>query len=147
MACPAEISLLHHRSPVQHHWWLADGGSPQQIAGLLGAPLRRTARRASSYEELLSVFAPLPAANGQPTSYRYMIQLRRQGTNVCCWRHYPKGIGWQRRCGPMPLELFVRRFSAGTSSLDDRAPATLNAVGGHRRRPEPAPAASWPDPP
>lgn len=118
MACPAEISLLDHRSSAQHHWWLADGGFPQQIAGLLGAALRRTARRASSYEELLSVFVPLPAAVGQQASYRYRIRWRQQGTELCCWRRYPEGIGWQRRCGPMPLELFVRRFSGGNSSLE-----------------------------
>lgn len=147
MACPAEISLLHHHSPAQHHWWLADGGFPQQIAGLLGAVLRRTAQRASSYDELLSVFAPLPAANGQSASYRYRIQLRRQGIEVCCWRRYPEGIGWQRRCGPMPLELFVQRFCGGDSGPLGRSAAAVNGDGDHRRRPELGPAANWPDPP
>ena len=116
--CPALISLLHVSHPVQHHWWLADGGFPQGIAALLAAPLRATSRSARNLDELLQVFAPLPplgAAEANPASqqahYRYLIRLRQRGAQVCCWRRYPEGIGWQRRCGPMPLELFVRRFS------------------------------------
>jgi hypothetical protein len=118
--CPALISLLHVSHPVQHHWWLADGGFPQRIAALLAAPLRATQRSARNLDELLQVFAPLPplgAAEANPAShqasYRYLIRLRQRGAQVCCWRRYPEGVGWQRRCGPMPLELFVRRFSGG----------------------------------
>jgi hypothetical protein len=29
---------------------------------------------------------------------------------IACWRRYPAGIGWQRRCGPMPLRTFLERF-------------------------------------
>jgi len=28
-----------------------------------------------------------------------------------CWRYYPQGLGWQRRCGPMPLRAFIRHFA------------------------------------
>ena len=49
---------------------------------------------------------------GVQASYRYLIQLRPHGAALSCWRRYPEGIGWQRRCGPMPLAQFVRRFSA-----------------------------------
>jgi hypothetical protein len=117
--CPALISLVHVQHPRQHHWWLADGGFPQHIASLLGAPLRTTAQAARSLDELHQVFAPLPplgAAEANPAGdqacYRYLIRLRARGAEVCCWRRYPEGIGWQRRCGPMPLAQFVRRFSA-----------------------------------
>ena len=118
--CAALISLLHVHHPAQHHWWLADGGFPQRIAGLLAAPLQASRRRPSTLDELLQVFEPLPllgAAEANPACdqarYRYLIRLRHRGAEMCCWRRYPEGIGWQRRCGPMPLEQFVRRFSAG----------------------------------
>jgi hypothetical protein len=118
-SCPALISLVHLQQPRQHHWWLAEGGFPQRIAGLLGAPLRGSDHGARRLEELLQVFDPLPQlgsaeANpaGMQASYRYLIQLRPGGVALSCWRRYPEGIGWQRRCGPMPLAQFVRRFSA-----------------------------------
>lgn len=117
-SCPALISLVHLQHPRQHHWWLADGGFPQRIAGLLGSPLQRSGCPARQLSELLQVFAPLPPlrsveANpaGMQASYRYLIQLRPNGPALSCWRRYPEGIGWQRRCGPMPLAQFVRRFS------------------------------------
>lgn len=119
--CSALISLHHSRHPAQHHWWLAQGGFPQRVAGLLAAPLQRTRRAARSLDDWLEVFAPLPLLNGgavdhpehPPASYRYLLELKARGVQVCCWRRYPEGIGWQRRCGPMPLEQFVRRFNAG----------------------------------
>jgi hypothetical protein len=118
-SCAALISLVHLQHPRQHHWWLAEDGFPQRIAGLLGAPLRRNDRPARQLEELLQVFEPLPplgSAEANPAgvqaSYRYLIQLRPGGAALSCWRRYPEGIGWQRRCGPMPLAQFVRRFSA-----------------------------------
>ena len=45
----------------------------------------------------------------------YLYELRvvqRRGASVwiACWRRYPAGIGWQRRCGPMPLRRFLERF-------------------------------------
>jgi hypothetical protein len=118
-SCPALISLVHLQHPRQHHWWLAENGFPQRIAGLLGAPLRCSDHGARQLDELLQVFEPLPElgsaeANpaGDQASYRYLIQLRPGGAALSCWRRYPEGIGWQRRCGPMPLAQFVRRFSA-----------------------------------
>ena len=118
-SCPALISLVHLQHPRQHHWWLANDGFPQRIAGLLGAPLRCSDHGARQLEELLQVFEPLPplgSAEANPAgvqaSYRYLIQLRPHGAALSCWRRYPEGIGWQRRCGPMPLAQFVQRFSA-----------------------------------
>ena len=49
--------------------------------------------------------------------FHYHVQLRRGGHHplqVQCWRRYPRGIGWQRRCGPMSLECFLRRFLPGS---------------------------------
>jgi hypothetical protein len=45
--------------------------------------------------------------------YRYEIRLlrrRREPVWIACWRRYPAGIGWQRRCGPMPMGAFLARF-------------------------------------
>jgi hypothetical protein len=116
-SCPALISLVHLQHPRQHHWWLAADGFPQRIAALLGAPLRGHDRPAQKLDELLQVFDPLPplgSAEANPAgvqaSYRYLIQLRSDGAALSCWRRYPEGIGWQRRCGPMPLAQFVRQF-------------------------------------
>lgn len=117
--CPAQISLVQREHPLQHHWWLAEDGCPQRIASLLGSPLRHTNRGVCQLDELLQVFDPLPqlgSAKANPAglqaSYRYLIQWRAPGAALSCWRRYPQGIGWQRRCGPMALDQFVRRFSA-----------------------------------
>jgi hypothetical protein len=119
VAAAAVISLVSSSRPVQHHWWLPAGGSPHQLADLLGTPLRRTGAPARSLQELTSVFAPLPAlpaAEANPAcrlaSFRYLICLHRGGPRLSCWRRLPSGEGWQRRCGPMPLAGFVARFAA-----------------------------------
>jgi hypothetical protein len=121
--CPALISLLDRGLRRQHHWWLGDGGSPQRIAGLLAAPLRRSDAPPRRFEEISQVFAPLrelPTAAAGPAAaqaaYRYLIRLRGRGISVCCWRRYGAGIGWQRRCGPMHLGRFLERFGPGARS-------------------------------
>jgi hypothetical protein len=134
--CPALISLVHLQHPRQHHWWLAESGDPQRIAGLLGSALRGSGRGACHLDELLQVFDPLPAlgsaeANpaGRQASYRYQIQLRPGGADLSCWRRYPEGIGWQRRCGPMPLALFVRRFHAPALAVHPADPIGRELLG------------------
>jgi hypothetical protein len=62
------------------------------------------------------VSAEQPGSQAAPSTaalatYRYRIQLHGQGSQVCCWRRYPDGLGWQRRCGPMPLTRFITRFA------------------------------------
>lgn len=113
------------RSAAQHHWWLAGDGFPQRIAGLLAAPLQATGQPAASAAELAEIFAPLPAiaaAEAHPAcrqaGYRYLLCLRTSGVHLSCWRQYPGEVGWQRRCGPMALAAFIRRFGAprGASS-------------------------------
>jgi hypothetical protein len=135
-SCAALISLVHLQHPRQHHWWLAEAGYPQRIAGLLGAPLRGSGRGACQLDELLQVFDPLPAlgsaeANpaGLQASYRYLIQLRPGGAALSCWRRYPEGIGWQRRCGPMSLALFVRRFQAPALAVHPADPIGRDLLG------------------
>jgi hypothetical protein len=67
-----------------------------------------------------------PAATAASCLYRYEIRLhqrRGQSVWIACWRRYPAGIGWQRRCGPMPLRIFLERFL-------DRRCGGLNRSGG-----------------
>ena len=125
MACPALISLTKTHPPRQWHWWLPDGGFPQALASLLGSPLQASGHPPRTWQELRSVFAPLaavvilaerPCSNAPPppaalASYCYRIQWHGRGSQVCCWRRYPDGLGWQRRCGPMPLARFITRFA------------------------------------
>ncbi len=118
------ISVLEPSRNRQSHWLIPCGGYPQAIAGLLGAPLCSTGQPARSWREWLAVLAPLaplaptPGTQASPEQpsplYRYLLCLpasRRDGIRVSCWRRYPEGLGWQRRCGPMPLAAFVERFS------------------------------------
>ena len=117
----AVISVLEPSRDRQSHWLLPCGGYPQAIAALLAAPLCSTGLPARSWREWLAVLAPLPPlVNTQPHAdqpaplYRYLLCLppsRRDTIRVSCWRRYPEGLGWQRRCGPMPLAAFVERFS------------------------------------
>lgn len=117
----AVISVLEPSRDRQSHWLLPCGGYPQAIAALLAAPLCSTGQPARSWREWLAVLAPLPPLPGteptadQPTPlYRYLLCLppgRRDSPRISCWRRYPEGLGWQRRCGPMPLAAFVERFS------------------------------------
>ena len=44
-------------------------------------------------------------------TYRYLICLHRHGNRLSCWRRYPEALGWQRRCGPMPVAQFIHRFN------------------------------------
>lgn len=115
----ALITLASAGKQDCHHWWLAQGGQPQRLAALMAAPLRTTGQPAAQPQELIEVFRPLPRGEstgrgpgGEEALYRYRIDPRRGGLQLSCWRRYPKGIGWQRRCGPMPLRLFIQRFNA-----------------------------------
>ena len=134
-ATAAVISVLEPSRNRHGHWLLPCGGYPQAIAALVGAPLCRTGRPACSWREWLAVLAPLaplaamePQADQPEPLYRYLLCLpsdRRDSPRISCWRRYPQGLGWQRRCGPMPLNAFVERFSAGSQ---DSLPS-VNPIG------------------
>ncbi|MGB5136522.1 MAG: hypothetical protein WBN89_15260 [Prochlorococcaceae cyanobacterium] len=122
-SCPALISLLNRSGRRQRHWWLNEGGYPQRIASLLAAPLRATGAPARRFHEFEQIFEPLPrlAFETLPEAapqacYRYRLRLVRPETSLCCWRRYPAGIGWRRRCGPVPLSRFLDRFATSDGS-------------------------------
>jgi len=119
------ISVLQPSRDRQSHWLLPCGGHPQAIAALVAAPLGSTGQPARSWREWLAVLAPLPPLNAVSNAaaapeplYRYLVCLpaqRSEAIRISCWRRYPEGLGWQRRCGPMPMAAFVRHFWAAPS--------------------------------
>lgn len=124
----AVISVIEPSRDRQSHWLLPCGGYPHAIAALLAAPLCSTGQPARSWRDWLAVLAPLPplpaaepgaSPEKKPAPvYRYLLCLpaaRRDAIRISCWRRYPEGLGWQRRCGPMPLAAFVERFSVRAS--------------------------------
>ena len=121
----AVISLLDGSSSRHGHWLLPCGGYPRAFAALLAAPLLATGAPARRWREWLLVLAPLPVLSsphqppeGSPrVHYRYLLRLAdgAGGARISCWRRYGDGIGWQRRCGPMALELFIGHFASGAS--------------------------------
>ena len=111
--------------------WIASGGSPQQVAQWFAAALaldpspERFAASclgsgSPSWRPLAHPPAgaePLPAVVG---SYRYRLALGGRGRTalgVQCWRCYPQGLGWQRRCGPMALQAFIHHFGGRAAGL------------------------------
>ena len=123
----AVISLLDGTSSRHGHWLLPCGGYPRTFAALLAAPLLATGAPARRWREWLLVLAPLPVLSsphqppeGSPqVHYRYLLRLAdgAGGARISCWRRYGDGIGWQRRCGPMALELFIGHFASNASLL------------------------------
>ena len=119
------ISLLDGTSSRHGHWLLPCGGYPRAFAALLAAPLLATGAPARRWREWLLVLAPLPVLcsphqppEGSPqVHYRYLLRLAdgAGAARISCWRRYGDGIGWQRRCGPMALELFIGHFASGAS--------------------------------
>ena len=119
------ISLLDGASCRHGHWLLPCGGYPQAFAALLAAPLLASGAPARRWREWLLVLAPLPVLSsphqppeGSPqVHYRYLLRLAEgpAAARICCWRRYGDGIGWQRRCGPMALELFISHFASNAS--------------------------------
>jgi hypothetical protein len=48
--------------------------------------------------------------------YRYRVQLGPESPprlQVQCWRRILGGGSWNRRCGPMPMAVFIQRFLPG----------------------------------
>lgn len=58
-----------------------------------------------------------------PPIHRYRLRLGRQGgVTLACWRRYGGALGWQRRCGPMPLRRFLQhrlRLGAAAATAPD----------------------------
>jgi hypothetical protein len=112
--------------------WIASGGSPQRVAQWFAAALALDPSPERFAASCLGSGSPswrplahppagaelLPAVVG---SHRYRLALGGRGRTalgVQCWRCYPQGLGWQRRCGPMALQAFIHHFAGREAGLD-----------------------------
>ena len=102
---------------------LERAGYPAAVALIFAQALQRCMASGDRPAKLLDHLSPpSPLASADPLAsaapaihldYRYLLRLvspQSQRLSVACWRRYAGGLGWQRRCGPMPLERFVARF-------------------------------------
>jgi len=133
---------------------LERGGEPRAVAAWLAVALRQSAGPADFAAACLAVegiaWRPYPGglrAGGPPggspvaplCTYRYRLVRGRKGRStplLQCWRRYRQPIGWQRRCGPLPLGHFLRHFAA--HPLPAWGTHSSPAVRGAGRRPLPA---------
>jgi len=132
---PGLIDCVGFSGPTVKQFVLERAGYPAAVAWIFGHALQSCMasgdRPATLLRHLpthagllasgqLASAAPLVSASSlveaQPAialDYRYLLRLvspKSQRLSVACWRRYAGGLGWQRRCGPMPLERFVGRF-------------------------------------
>ena len=105
--------------------WIPSGGSPDQVAQWFASALVLDASPQRFAASCLGSGSPRwrplrhPPAGGDPLPavvgcYHYCLALGgwgRSALGVQCWRCYPQGLGWQRRCGPMALRSFIRHFA------------------------------------
>ena len=109
--------------PTIEQFVLERAGYPAAVALIFAQALQRCMASGDRPAKLLDHLGPTsslgPAASLASTApaihldYRYLLRLvspQSQRLSVACWRRYAGGLGWQRRCGPMPLERFVARF-------------------------------------
>ena len=105
--------------PTIEQFVLERAGYPAAVAWIFAQALQRCMASGDRPAKLLNHLSPTSAnslASAPPAihlDYRYLLRLvspQSQRLSVACWRRYAGGLGWQRRCGPMPLERFVARF-------------------------------------
>ena len=109
--------------PTIKQFVLERAGYPAAVASIFAQALQRCMASGDRPAKLLDHLGPPfplgsadPLASASPAihlDYRYLLRLvspQSQRLSVACWRRYAGGLGWQRRCGPMPLERFVARF-------------------------------------
>jgi len=104
----------------ERHLYLHHDGYPTGAAWRFAMALRQRPQPEAFAAAFLAtqpgaepLAAPEQAADAE---YRYRVQLQAGDTGpllVQTWRRLPGGSTWQPRCGPMALELFIRRFLPG----------------------------------
>ena len=117
--------------PTIEQFVLERAGYPAAVALIFAQALQRCMARGDRPAKLLDHLSPScadplvsrgplgssgPLASAPPAihlDYRYLLRLvspQSQRLSVACWRRYAGGLGWQRRCGPMPLATFLRHY-------------------------------------
>ena len=121
MATGAVFSFLGFPGWAPLHLWLPHDGYPAGAALVLAAAAKDRGAAAVGAAGLLSGFLRC-ARQGEPLAspvlcptcaYRYLIVYREGGAcplRISAWGREQDGPGWSRRCAPMPLEGFLRRF-------------------------------------
>ena len=120
MATRAVFSFTGFPGVPEHHLYLHHDGYPTGAAWRFAAALRQRPEPGAFAAAFLAtqpgaepLAAPEQAADAE---YRYQVQLLGGDAaplQVQAWRRLPGGTLWQLRCGPMALELFIRRFLPG----------------------------------
>ncbi len=119
MATRAVYSFTGFPGVPERHLYLHHDGYPTGAAWRFATALRQRSEPEAFAAAFLAsqpgaepLAAPAQAADAE---YRYRVQLLAGGgaLQVACWRRLPGGTTWQPRCGPMALELFIRRFLPG----------------------------------
>ena len=107
--------------PTIEQFVVERAGYPAAVALIFAQALQRCMASGDRPAKLLDHLSPTcadPLVSAPPAihwDYRYLLRLvspQSQRLSVACWRRYAGGLGWQRRCGPMPLERFVAHFVA-----------------------------------
>ena len=120
MATRAVYSFTGFPGIPERHLYLHHDGYPTGAAWRFATALRQRQDPAAFATAFLAsqpgaepLAAPEQAADAE---YRYRVQLLAGEVaplQVQAWRRLPGGSLWQLRCGPMALELFIRRFLPG----------------------------------
>lgn len=122
MSIAAVVTFSGFPGAPECHVVLAEEGYPAAVAHGFASVKLQAGRPAAFLKDFLATqgrVVPQSGASGRPdpwagsAAYHYRVRLVTRRTTplmVDCWRRYPGGIGWQRRCGPMALERFLERF-------------------------------------
>ncbi len=101
------LTLHHDGYPTGAAWRFAASLQSSKAAEGFLAAFRHTQPEAIA---LVSV------AEAADAAYRYRLRLlpgSAASIEVQCWRRHPATSSWHPRCGPMPLEAFIKRFLPG----------------------------------
>jgi hypothetical protein len=105
--CP-HLLLPHDGFPTGAAWRLAQARRGCALPAALPASFLASQPAACPLAD--------PGEAGAVALYRYELVLHPRRACplwIACWRRYPGGIGWQRRCGPMALNTFLGRYLPG----------------------------------
>ena len=102
------------------HLYLHNDGYPAAAAWRFAASLQSS----KAAEGFLAAFrhtqseaiALVSVAEAADADYRYRLRWlpgSAASIEVQCWRRHPATSSWHPRCGPMPLEAFIKRFLPG----------------------------------
>jgi len=121
VATRAVFSFLGFPDWAPLHLYLGEGGYPAAAALRLAAASTDSAAMDLGAAGLVAGFLrcqrqgePVPSpVDCAECDFRYLIVYRPGGTwplRISAWGRELEVPGWKRRCGPMPMEAFLRRF-------------------------------------